>query len=311
MCGIMMIFAGFVPISSGTALYTPISAYAAQNNNEIAKRLGRLAWKQVNTVVTLVEQRRMKDDPEYGAAVTRLRMRECTLEDMDLFNSRVIKSAAKENGIDMSLTENFSATAIVKTNLVRENLNVRKAQTNSNKYGMPVVVCAALDKCTSRDLNRYDREQLLKLNMSSAKVRDALPGFVPLYVGMPVILRMKNLSTDLSITNGAQGIVRRIDTAICPAGFTYSTCVLVEFPDSKVALPGLPKGYFPIVPVKCSFSTTLTTDDRQYLTILCTRYQLPIQSGFAVTGQSAQGKTLPSVLTNLHKGGFGTYVAAS
>jgi hypothetical protein len=66
--------------------------------------------------------------------------------------------------------ENFSATAIVKTNLVQENLNVHKAQTNSNKYGMPVVVCTTLDKCMSHDLNRYDREQLLKLNMSSSKV---------------------------------------------------------------------------------------------------------------------------------------------
>jgi hypothetical protein len=32
---------------------------------------------------------------------------------------------------------------------------------------------------------------------------------------------------------------------------------------------------------------------------------------FAVTGHSAQGKTLPKVLINLHEGGFAAYVAAS
>jgi hypothetical protein len=128
---------------------------------------------------------------------------------------------------------------------------------------------------------------------------------------MPVILRMKNISTDLGITNGSQGIVRRLDTAIDPTGFTYCKCVLVEFPDSKVALPNLPKGYFPIVPIKCTFTTLLTTEDGTKITIRLTRSQVPVQPGFAVTGQSAQGKTLPSMLTNLHEGGFGAYVAAS
>ena len=38
---------------------------------------------------------------------------------------------------------------------------------------------------------------------------------------------------------------------------------------------------------------------------------MPIQPGFSVTGQSAQGKTLPNVLAHLHEGCFGAYVAAS
>ena len=128
---------------------------------------------------------------------------------------------------------------------------------------------------------------------------------------MPVVLRMKNISTDLGITNGSQGIVRQIYTSICPVGLTYCTCAIVEFPDCKISLPGLPKGYFPIVPSKWTFTTLLTMEDGTQVTIQLTRYQLPVQPGFAVTGQSAQGKTLPSVLANLHEGGFGAYVAAS
>jgi hypothetical protein len=39
--------------------------------------------------------------------------------------------------------------------------------------------------------------------------------------------------------------------------------------------------------------------------------QLAFQPGFASTGHSAQGKTLPKVLAWLHEGGFAAYVSAS
>ncbi|KAG2758046.1 hypothetical protein P692DRAFT_20710749, partial [Suillus brevipes Sb2] len=128
---------------------------------------------------------------------------------------------------------------------------------------------------------------------------------------MPVILRLRNLSTDLGITNGSQGVVRKIFTATCPAGFTYSSCVLVEFPHSKVNLSDLPKGYFPILPSTWTFTTSIDCAEGKQEKIRVTRYQVPIQPAFAVTGHSAQGKTLPQVLVNLHEGGFAAYVAAS
>ena len=300
--GITVIFAGdfyqYPPVA-GTALYTPISAYSNQSNEEIGKRLGRMAWKTVNSVVSLTEQERMKGDPEYGAAVQRLRIRECTFEDVELFNSRVIKSATKEDGVDMGEPCHFAAAAIVRTNLLRETLNLRKAQANTDLHN-PLILCAALDQCTDKQLNCHEREQLLNLNLTSSKIQNALPGFVPLYVGMPVVLRTKNISTDLGITNGSQGIVRQIYTSICQQGLTYCTMAMVEFPDSKVHLSGLPKGYFPILPVKWTFTTQITTDDIT-ITVHIARKQLPIQPAFAVTGHSAQGKTLPSVLVNLHE----------
>ena len=285
--GVMVIFAGDLyqyPPIGGTALYTPISAYMNQTDKEIKKRLGCLAWKTVNTVVSLTEQEWMKDDPEYGAAVRCLRTCECTLEDMDLFNSCVIKSATVENGVDMSLPEYASAAAIVRTNLLRETLNVRKAQENCKNDANKLTICAALDTCLTRDLSRPEWEQLLNLNMSSSKLKDALPGFIPLYISMPIVLRSKNISTDLGITNGSQGIVHKICTKICPAGLTYCTSVLVEFPDSKIALPDLPKGHFPITPVKSTFSTMLTSSDGTKFTIRLTRSQVPVQPGFAVMG---------------------------
>ncbi|KAG1829120.1 hypothetical protein EV424DRAFT_1317342, partial [Suillus variegatus] len=128
---------------------------------------------------------------------------------------------------------------------------------------------------------------------------------------MPVILRLHNISTDLRITNGSQGVVRYISTAVCPVGLTYAKCVIVEFPGSKVQLSDLPATCFPVVPVSWTFTSLLKDENGLDRKVCITRYQLPIQPAFAVTGHSAQGKTLPTVLVNLHEGGFGAYVAAS
>jgi hypothetical protein len=311
--GIVVIFSGdfyqFPPVG-GSPLYTPISMYAGQSDEEIQKRLGRLAWKSINTIINLTEQQRMKDDPEFGDAVSRLCERRCTEEDVELFNTRVIRSATNLRGIDMGEPQNCEAAAIVSTNALREVLNAHKASTACPEMRR-LVVCAALDKTTSRSLTRDERDNLLKLNMSGLKSANPLPGHVTLYEGMPVILRVRNLSTDLGITNGAQGIVRKIWTDICPSGFTYARCVLVHFPDSKVQLSDLPGGYYPIVPSMWKFTTTLGTGTTEQHKLRITRYQVPIQPAFAVTAHSAQGKTLPRVLVNLHEGGFAAYVAAS
>jgi hypothetical protein len=70
-------------------------------------------------------------------------------------------------------------------------------------------------------------------------------------------------------------------------------------------------GYYPILPSTWTFSTVLDVDQPTQKKICVTRSQLPIQPGFAVTGHSSQGKTLPHVLVNMHEGGFAAYVAVS
>ena len=175
----------------------------------------------------------MKDDPEYATAVTHLQTRECTFEDVDLFNTHVIKSIINENRIDMSLEDNFNAMPIVPTNLLRQNMNIRKAQTNSLKHHLPLVECTVVDMCASINLSENHRQQLLRLDMSSSKLQDNLPGILTLYKGLPIVLKNKNISTDLRITNGSQGYIRELYTNfIFPTKQTYCSCAIVEFPDS-------------------------------------------------------------------------------
>lgn len=310
--GVALILSGdffqYAPVG-GTALYTPISRYAGQTDDEVQRRLGRLAWKTINTVVTLTEQQRMKLDPAYAEAVNRLRVRSCTYEDVELFNSRVIKSANNPSGVDMGSPENVQAAAIVATNNVREALNARKAEVSCE--GSELVSSHALDRCTHHDLTPEERRRLLRMNFNNIKASNPLPGVVPLYIGMPVILRGRNISTDLGVTNGSQGFVRHVVTEASPSGLTHVKCAIVEFPASKVHLSNLPRLYFPILPITWTFTTLLDDVQGCEVKLRITRHQLPIQPAFAVTGHSAQGKTLPSVLVNLHEGGFGAYVAAS
>jgi hypothetical protein len=310
--GIALILSGdfyqYAPVG-GTALYTPISRYAGQTDDEIQKRLGRLAWKTINTVVTLTEQQRMKQDPEYADAVSRLRVRSCTYEDVELFNGRVIKSANHTSGVDMGTPENIAAAAIVATNNVREALNARKAEATCGSNEL--VSSNAFDRCTHHELTVEERHKLLHMNFNNVKSSNPLPGIVRLYIGMPVILRVRNISTELGITNGAQGIVRQLVTEVGSSGLTHVRCAIIEFPTSKVQLSNMPRNFFPIVPVSWTFTTLLEDAQGNERKLRITRHQLPIQPAFAVTGHSAQGKTLPSVLVNLHEGGFGAYVAAS
>lgn len=90
-------------------------------------QLGRLAWKSINTVISLQEQKQMQDNPEYGAAVVRLRVRQCLPSDVTLFNSRVIKSSETPDGVTLDSEEHFLASIIVHTNRSRQQINQWKA----------------------------------------------------------------------------------------------------------------------------------------------------------------------------------------
>ncbi|KAK0227694.1 hypothetical protein IW262DRAFT_1265434, partial [Armillaria fumosa] len=139
-----------------------------------------------------------------------------------------------------------------------------------------------------------------------------LPGMLLFYVGMPVILRYRNISTDLKITNGAQGYVRHLELANDPYNLTYLVAVIVEFPSSKVKLSGLPKGYFPVKPMSWMFKHKIIGESGKHEFVMVTREQVPIQPGFALTGHVAQGQTMPDgILTYLGEGGYSAYVAAS
>src|SRR6267378_3676390 len=115
----------------------------------------------------------------------------------------------------MGSDKNSCASMIVNTNLLREVLNMEKAHASCNSsenISHELILCAAYDipPAGHLPLSSTEAQQILRTNFSSSKNQGALPGFVPLFIGMPIILRTRNISTDLKITNGSQGIVRKI-----------------------------------------------------------------------------------------------------
>ena len=118
----------------------------------------------------------------------------------------------------------------------------------------------------------------------------ALPAFSPLYIGMPVILRGRNISTDLKITNGSKGVVRHLSINLCSSGFTYAKLELIKFTDSRVKCKDLPTGYLLIEPVSWTFVTTLNNPDGTKIKNKITHHQLPIEPAFSLTSHGCQGQ---------------------
>lgn len=92
-------------------------------------------------------------------------------------------------------------------NLLRQTMNICKVETNAVKNQICLSNCAAIDSCATFQLSQEHYQHLLCLDMSSSKLKDTLLGYLPLYIRMPIILKSKNISTDLGITNSCQGYV--------------------------------------------------------------------------------------------------------
>lgn len=193
---------------------------------------------------------------------------------------------------------------------MRRAINNTKARVNSSETPNSLVISAAWDDSKEVNLSLNERKSLLDLNLNGSKIKQALPGYVPLYVGMPVILRERNISTELKINNGSRGTVCKIVSNV-KDGLTNVSCVLVSFPQSPVQLDGLDMGIVPITPETCRFTHSGVGPDRTSGPVRISRSQIPLEPAFAVTGHCAQGKTLPKVIVNLKDGGFSAYVGAS
>ena len=142
---------------------------------------------------------------EFGDVVACLRVRKCTYADVELFDTRITKSFTQPNGVDMGLPVNYDACAIVVTNSLREALNGKKTEASTSPS--EIINCYAQDRCSNKVLTLKDCQQLIQLDANGVHSSKSLPSLLSFYVGMPVIIRTRNLSTDLGITNGSQGIV--------------------------------------------------------------------------------------------------------
>jgi Helitron helicase-like domain at N-terminus/PIF1-like helicase len=306
--GVNLVLAGdfsqYPPVQQ-SPLYEPITASTGSKTNaDFMKRVGRLAWLSVNAVVELEEQKRMVKDPEYGMTVSRLRMRRCTNEDLELFNTRVVASRDHPEGIELTPEESTVATTIVRDNRSRLYLNILKAKVLVPEKQL--VLCAARDfHKGGLPLDGEERDTHLMADFASTIASGSLPSFIPLAVGMNVVLRSRNISPELKIANGSKGVLAALFTST-NGPYHSADGAVVHFPSSPVHLPNLPKGCIYVSPESKAYSVMVAGNRASFR-----REQLLIEPAYVVTGHFSQGKTIPVVVADLKHGGPAAYVAAS
>ena len=318
--GLIVILSGdlyqFPPVCA-SPVYSTIYVHTGITNDEVLKRLGKVAWNSITDVVDLHRQHRMKQDPEYGEAVTRLRTAQRTSDNVRLFNSRVVKGLNSPDGLDLTKASN-SSVVIVKSNSLRASINNMKAISMSRAVNSRTLFrCEALDEYADSSIRLptslgsfNPRKHALNCdNTEHASIKN-LSGILPLYIGMPVILKDKNIHTDLHLTNGATGFVWHVMFRREHDLSDVLSSVFVYFPQCPVQLSNLPLGVVPILPIKKKFFLDLHFPDG-LKRVAITRKQVPLQPAFAITAQFAQGQTIPVNISSLRKGGAFAYVCAS
>jgi hypothetical protein len=169
-----------------------------------------------------------------------------------------------------------------------------------------LIVCAARDfKSSGEALEGKEQDTHLLFDFASLISSGGLPSFIPLAVGMTIVLRTRNISSDLKISNGSVGIIIALFSS-SNGEYRSADGAVVHFPASPVQLPGLPAGCIFLRPESKPYSVI-----QEGVKVSFRREQMLVEPAYAVTGHFSQGKTLPVVVADLKNGGPAAYVAAS
>lgn len=233
------------PPVAAASLYEPISGQGGHQAAIVKRKVGRYLWLNLQYVIEFDQQYRQRADPELGRAIQNLRKNKCDAQDLALFNSRVIKTAISTQGIDMSLGRGPSAVVITKENIPRIVLNEQKVRSICEVSDLTLIQCWANDQIVGGStLPERLRNQLLELDGLGAARNEELQSLLTFYEGCPVILRHKNLATELRISKGTQGVLKKVFLNTLCEGKQYAEAVIVHFETSPVQLTGLQEAIF-------------------------------------------------------------------
>ncbi|CAD6957401.1 unnamed protein product [Tilletia caries] len=298
--GVNVLFAGDLcqlPPVLSSPLYSRASITSLSAEQRTKVELGRAAWLQVDEVVEFHEQMRMQD-AGMAAALSRLRIRACTHDDVNLFNSNVLRSTENPTGVEVK--GRGGLVVLARTNATVRALNERKASVQASMDRKNLTTSHAIDK-SSVSMDSALRRTLLSYNGQSQK-RKIGAARLPLYIGMPIVYRGRNASICLGVTNGAFGSVAGWDVSTDKWGHKVATGAVIRFDEeAQWSLTGLQPGCLPVYPATTSFSFKDEDDVKHSIS----RRQLPLQPRFAMTVHSAQGMTSKGgVAVELSNGGF-------
>jgi hypothetical protein len=143
---------------------------------------GHLLWRSLNAVVILTEQMRQSEDPDFAAALRRIRLHEPTLEDIEMLNSRVGAHLECPASIPM----------VVRRHNLRDALNKEKLEEMSQSYDVPITHCLA----NIKDRGGVSLSKVYSLKGGRTKVQgDGILSVIP---GAPLLIT-QNINIPLGI----------------------------------------------------------------------------------------------------------------
>jgi hypothetical protein len=246
------------------------------------QRQGRALWEGIANVCVLTSQNRGKSDPEWFAALRRLRCKAPKQEDVDLFNTRLTKE------------KDMPPWALTAKHIAYTNAEVNESNAHSIKSSTsPVLHIRSKHKvqlkrlAKKREISPRSVRDLLEEAEVPNTSRDRVVGTsVRLAVGAPVSLTF-NVEQSAGLCNGTNGVIFDF---LFPSQEELPI-VLVQITDLYLGpsfLQDVPN-IVPILPRRISWSKK-TSDLSTF------RDGIPMRLAYAMTVHKVQGLTCPTIV---------------
>ncbi|TFK58588.1 hypothetical protein BDN72DRAFT_781895, partial [Pluteus cervinus] len=312
--GINIVFAGdfaqLPPAVGGEneSLYTrklPQPAVTVPDQRKVA---GKALWHQVTTVVILRQNMRQTtqsaEDAKLRTALTNMRYRACTKEDIAFLKSRRHHNT-NSNRPNITDQKFRNVSIITSFNVCKDAINglgcVRFAkETNQeleNFYSEDVLYVEDLEKSKPGKRKRFKlnkdippKIQQWMWNQPTSASDKHIPGCLSLCIGLPVIIRT-NLATELCITKGQEGYVYNWVSTTGSKGQKTLQVLFVKLanPPRTIHFEGLPENVVPVYKTTTRTKVSLPRGSD----VSVSRTQVEVLPNFSMTDYSSQGKTRP------------------
>nr|GAT44292.1 predicted protein [Mycena chlorophos] len=261
-------------------------------------------YQRFTTVVTLTQQRRVTD-PAWMLFLRRLRVGQCTNDDLAMLRSLRVDGSV---GGKTRWTEQpwDSAVLVTPRHSARILWNAESLRKHQAVTGHHVYRCQAEDRISRTGAELSMRERFL-VAQRKTKHCGRLAEHVELAVGMRAMVLL-NISTAAELANGTRGEIVDIvldvrerlplpeDPETGHSLLQYPPAVVLFKPDhsSFPEFEGLGHGIIPIVPSIAKFSIPGPSRN-----VRIARRQLALTPGYAFTDYKAQGQTIHFVVIDL------------
>ncbi|TFK59758.1 hypothetical protein BDN72DRAFT_780326, partial [Pluteus cervinus] len=242
------------------------------------------------------------DDHKFRTALSNLRYKACTDEDIEFLQSRVHTfhpagpSVCADQFRDVSIITGYNSTKDRLNELGTARWAVENHQdvyeffsddtlSNSNKLpGKPYR--KGYKKSSISSISPKVQDLLWK--QPACSTSEKIAGKLSLCKGLPVMIRY-NVATELCITKGQEGFVYDWITGIGSQGQQTLKVLFVKLdnPPQTIKFDGLPENVVPVPSMSTHNICRLPDDSR----ISLNRKQVPILPNFAMTDYASQGKT--------------------